>query len=396
MENEKINEMSLVAKVEQHARELFVAQPAEYVYHNAKHTESVVAAARKLSNDYSLSERDKDLLEVAAWLHDVKYPEGSEVHEQKACEMAGGFLPELGLSTQDIEFVKSCIGATKMGEEPDGIHQMIMKDADTAHLGKKNMIKYGNILRMEWELTQNKKLSDLEWTKINVEFLENHKYYTTIAKSEWEPEKQKILKRLKKTIEPVKPQVNQENSLEKKKDKTPERRSKGVETMFRVTLRNHIHLSRIADNKANFLLSISAIIISLLLSNLLVNISQGDPLYYPSFYFLAMCLITMILAIAATRPNITKGKFTKEKLLNKQTNILFFGNFHSVPLDDFTWGMEELMKNDELLYHSLTSDLYFLGKVLHKKYTYLRWGFHVFMFGIVSTSIIFLIVSLSQ
>ena len=49
--------------------------------------------------------------------------------------------------------------------------------------------------------------------------------------------------------------------------------------MFRVALRNHITLSDIADTKANILLSVNAIIISLVLSNLLPKLDNPSNHY---------------------------------------------------------------------------------------------------------------------
>ncbi|MEQ8715051.1 MAG: DUF5706 domain-containing protein, partial [Cyclobacteriaceae bacterium] len=58
-------------------------------------------------------------------------------------------------------------------------------------------------------------------------------------------------------------------------------------------------------------------------------------------------------------------------------------NFHNMKLDDYEWGMKEMMKDADYLYGSLTKDIYFLGKVLGKKYRMLRAAYTIFMFGFV-------------
>ncbi len=97
----------------------------------------------------------------------------------------------------------------------------------------------------------------------------------------------------------------------------------------------------------------------------------------------------MVLAVLATRPNITSGQFTKEDVANKKVNLLFFGNFHKMKLSDYEWAISELVKDKDYIYSSLTKDLYFLGLVLHRKYKILRLTYVIFMVGIVISVLAF-------
>ena len=99
------------------------------------------------------------------------------------------------------------------------------------------------------------------------------------------------------------------------------------------------------------------------------------------------CLITLVYAILVTRPVVTTGTFTKEDIKNKKANLLFFGNFYSMPLKDFTWGMKELITNQDYLYDSMINDYYHLGQVLGEKYRKLRICYTLFMYG-VNTSVV--------
>jgi hypothetical protein len=174
----------------------------------------------------------------------------------------------------------------------------------------------------------------------------------------------------------------EELSFKKNKIELPER---GIETMFRVALRNHITLSDIADTKANILLSVNAIIISLVLSNLVSKLDNpsNDYLIWPTVIFTGFTVVSIILSILATRPNVTQGKFSKQDVAAKKVNLLFFGNFHKMALNEFEWAMGEMMQDRDYLYGSLTKDLYFLGLVLNRKYKLLRLTYSVFMVGIV-------------
>ena len=85
----------------------------------------------------------------------------------------------------------------------------------------------------------------------------------------------------------------------------------------------------------------------------------------------------------ASRPNESSGKFTREDIQNKRTNLLFFGNFHAMKVEDYQWGMQQMMRDADYLYGSMIKDIYYLGKVLGRKYRYLRIAYSIFMYGFV-------------
>jgi len=186
---------------------------------------------------------------------------------------------------------------------------------------------------------------------------------------------------------------SKDTGKDKKKDKPKkdkEKKSKGVETMFRITAGNNMRLSKIADDKAHFLLSINSIIISLLVSLVLRKINEQPQYIIPSILFLITSLITFILAILATTPIITHGTFRKKDVENKKADLLFFGNYHNMDIADYEWGMREMIKDKDFLYGNLIRDNYHLGLVLDKKYKRLRIAFKIFMFGFILSIVTFL------
>ena len=374
--------------------------PLQVVYHNFEHTSKVVEAVNEIAIGESISEDDLEVLLLAAWFHDTGFIQGYDNHEEKSKAIAHKFLTENGVSKDKIDRVFSLIGVTKMPQNPTNKFEEIICDADLFHLGEENFKEKGNLLRTERENLSGKSLTDIEWMKENVNFLGNHKYFTDYAFNKLNAQKTqnwvKIQKELKKTVEKSdelelkKKTKNDALKLKKQKNDRPER---GIETMYRVTLRNHIKLSDIADTKANILLSVSAIILSIALSSLFPKLDKPDNYYliYPTLFFLLITVVTMIFSILSTRPKVTSGKFTKEDVANKKVNLLFFGNFHKMPLEDFQEGMTALMNDRDYLYKSLMKDLYFLGIVLEKKYKLLRIAYSIFMIGIIGSVIAFVI-----
>src|SRR5690606_31916083 len=89
--------------------------------------------------------------------------------------------------------------------------------------------------------------------------------------------------------------------------------SKGIETMFRTTMASHLQLSVIADNKANMLISVNAIIASIMISSFFNKFQDVPHLLLPSILLTVVCLVTIILAIRSTRPNTKNTAMPENK-----------------------------------------------------------------------------------
>lgn len=370
---------------------------SKFVYHNLSHTKRVVSKTQEIAEGLALSEIETQQLALAAWFHDTGYTKCIDDHEDDGVIVATDFLTKHNASEETIKVIGELIMATKMGSSPKTLLEKVICDADCSHIGSKNFSDLTELLRKEWELTKDRVLSESEWLDENINFItHSHKFHTSFATKNWEKQKGKNLARVlkdKKKIELESSKLQQKKAELKFKKNKVELPERGIETMFRVALRNHITLSDIADTKANILLSVNAIIISMVLSNLVSKLDNpsNDYLIYPTIVFTIFTVASMVLSILATRPNVTQGKFNKEDVANKKVNLLFFGNFHKMKLDEFEWAMGEMMKDRDYLYGSLTKDLYFLGLVLNRKYGLLRTTYTVFMIGIVVSVLSFVI-----
>jgi HD superfamily phosphodiesterase len=370
------------------------------VYHNYNHTCSVVEAANEIALAENISKDDLEIVLLAAWFHDTGFTKDASCHEKGSLEIAEEYLTKKGFDAGKIKQVLLCIEATRMPQNPTSKLEEIICDADLFHLGTENFNEKANLIRSEWELLCDKHLTDVEWFEENIKFIGEHKYFTNYAFNKLNAQKTanwlKVQKELKKaTIKNVEQELKaktKKEEVQRKKTKS-NRPERGIETMYRVTLKNHIKLSDIADTKANILLSVSAIILSIALSTLFPKLDKADNYYliYPTMLFLFVSVVTMIFSILSTRPKVTSGTFTKEDVKNRKVNLLFFGNFYKMPLEEFQKGMTEMMNDRDYLYESLMKDLYFLGVVLDKKYKLLRIAYTIFMVGIIASVIAFII-----
>ena len=165
--------------------------------------------------------------------------------------------------------------------------------------------------------------------------------------------------------------------------------NKSAQMIFKTALRNHIDLTSIADNKANLMLSINALIITVAMPLLAANVTEHAHLIYPVGVLLVTCVVSMVYATLATRPINTKGDTSLEQIKSTTSNLFFYGNFHKMGFKKYKEGVKIVMSSDEKLDDSIMSDLYYLGEALGKKFGLLRICYSIFMFGIISSVIIF-------
>jgi len=302
--------------------------------------------------------------------------------------------------------------------------EQIICDADLFHLGTSAFKEKNKLLREELNDFGNLELSKKDWRKKNIEFLLKHTYFTSYAKEHLDPLKQIYLEELNKKIA-VEEKVNKKpgkdskdskdpkpalvvknekpkdkglsNEEQKKLDEVKKKKEKesqserAISTVFRIVAQSQNNLSQMADSKANILISVNSIILSIVIGTVFKDLLTDSNLQIPVAILVTVCMLAIIFGILATRPTITSGTFTKEDIADKKTNLLFFGNFHKMGYGDYDWAMTELLADKNYLYSSMIKDTYFLGIVLAKKYRYLRIAYNIFMYGLVLSMIAFTI-----
>lgn len=394
----------LISKVETFVIELLNEKlNPDFRYHNLRHTKTVVEGSKVIGKAENLKHAEMEVLLIAAWFHDTGYVYTIEGHEEESIRIATDFLSKENVDIEIIKKVGNCIRATTFGSTPTKNIEKIICDADMFHLIKDNYEDFATNLRKEWTLVDGKYFNDLEWNMLNLNFLTSHEFKTDSAKNIMSEKKEKIISGLRKTIKKLKKKIDfkltselgvsaeELKVLKKKLLKVESRPERGIETMFRLTSKNHIDISGMADSKANILISINTIIISVLLGSLMQKLDNNPHLIIPTIILLMVTLISIVYSVLSLRPNITSGKFSKEDIKNQNVNLLFFGNFHKMERQDYHFGMNRLMENASFLYSNLIDDIFFLGVVLAKKYNYLRIAYTVFMYGIIIAVIFFLV-----
>ena len=171
--------------------------------------------------------------------------------------------------------------------------------------------------------------------------------------------------------------------LKKKLAKVAPRSERGVETLFRLLSKNQYTLNTMIDTKSNILISINALILSLILGTVMSQLGTDPHLIYPVVMMLFTNLASIAFAIFATRPELVHGK-------SEAKNLMFYGNFQDMEEDEYISKVTNLMNEGDELYKTIATDTYHLGKTIDRKFKLLRKSFNIFLIGIILSVIAFI------
>jgi predicted metal-dependent HD superfamily phosphohydrolase len=350
----------------------------KFYYHNVAHTQLVYESAKLLAQDAELGEEDSTNLILAATFHDTGFIRDPKNHEQESAKIAEAYLSEKEVNPAMISRIQELILATQLSWEGDDQLCLILRDADMSGLAQRNYLEIAESLRKEENWRNDKQVSSVDWIQENVKFIGKHQYLSKVGQKRFGKSKKKNLKKLKALANQNKPLTIAN--------------SKSAQTQLKTALRNHIDLSAIADNKANIMLSVNAIVITVGLP-LLVDRSMGLPeLQIPTLILAITSVVSMIFATLSTRPAKMPGLTSIESIENKKSNLFFFGNFYKMNFDDYDQGMSKVVGDNSNLDKAITRDLFYLGKSLGIKYERLRLCYNIFMIGIVASVLSYVIV----
>ena len=387
------------------------------IYHNFQHTEAVVEHALQIASQYKLDSKSLFIIQAAAWFLDTGYIDDPLHPEKRGARLAEKLLSQISIDPEIIKSIKSCILASMLPQKPQNLIEQIVCDAAMFYLGTDDFPERSKLMRKEHALITGKKISKEDWKRRNIQLLQNHQFKTEYGKEIFEDQQKQNLNRLlgKDSLVPEAendavnelegPGINQPladsnepivqtskkhaHASETAASEEKKRPSRGIETMFRISSNNHQALSQMADSKAHIMITVNSIIISVLLSVLFRSLDKEVHLAFPVALLLIVNVVTIVFSILATRPNIPSGKFSDEDLSEQRVNLLFFGNFYKMQLNNFSEGMTRLMEDRNFLYSSLIKNLHQQGLVLGKKYRLLRISYNVFMYGLVLSLVAF-------
>ena len=357
----------------------------KFTFHTLEHTLRVVGQAELIGKQEGLNENEMAAVLVAAWFHDSGYLIQLENHEEASIELLRSFFNENREKPDFVALVETCILVTKRDREPQNHCEKVILDADISHIADENFIIISKKLRKERSNCEERVISPLDYWQETLLFLEKQQFYTAFAQTEFQPEKERNIARVKELIAGLQQKPKTKGNPKERST------SRGVESMFRLTGNNQMRLSAIADKKANILISINSILISVSAVVASSKPSGTGDLIAPVIILFVASLLSLVFAILSCRPHLGNWKYSEKDIKERRVNLLFFGNFFRIPYPQYNEAMKEMMHDYDYLYSNMIRDQYSLGLSLTRKYKLLRMAYNIFMYGFILAAIIFVI-----
>ena len=389
---------SVFAEAKEHVFNLFKKQSnARLVYHNFERTDQFVQTIETIAAEIKASEQAKEIARLAGLFYFSGYLTNYAKASETSVQEAEQFLLARNFSRAKTEKIKDLIRLQTTNKTPVTPEQELFNDAYNSMVYGETFAKQAPLKQLEEELMMQNKVSKEQWTSVQLQNLLNTKFYTSYGKKKYEPILAQNIYAAKKQIdkyqkrgmvtfeEPEAPSI-----FEELEEEIPNR---AIQTYFRTNYRNHINLSAIADNKANIMISVNAILLSVLISLLTYkNMTETNPMVLMAvIIFFITGLTSLIYAVLSARPKVTTINKNITDIHEIKKNLVFFGNYVHLEVEEYEQAIDAMFRDSELIYGNMTRDIYYLGKVLDKKYRYLTNSYNIFMVGFVATAITFII-----
>lgn len=158
-------------------------------YHGLHHTMDVLRVVTELCQIEGVGRIEATLAKTAALFHDAGFVKNHHAgHELEGCLLAREALGGFGYSAAHIETICGMIMATKIPQSPQSLLDQILCDADLDYLGRTDFFPIGDSLFAEmvaYQLIESRPA----WNRLQVSFLEAHRYHTPTNKARREPAK---------------------------------------------------------------------------------------------------------------------------------------------------------------------------------------------------------------
>ncbi|MCB1876076.1 MAG: hypothetical protein KDH88_08885 [Chromatiales bacterium] len=158
-----------------------------------------------------------------------------------------------------------------------------------------------------------------------------------------------------------------------------------LDHLLRQTRFHLISFSQMADTKANILLGVSSVLLSISLTKV------TDPRFTGALVVLvAFLLVTIFLALMTVIPKVASFRSTPRSADDPTFNPLYFGDYVHVSYEEYARNMEELLNDSDACYEVMVKEIYYSGiYLMQNKYRYIRLGYVFFFTGLICSTLIF-------
>ncbi|SCY66068.1 DUF3616 domain-containing protein [Paracoccus tibetensis] len=216
------------------------------------------------------------------------------------------------------------------------------------------------------------------------------------------------------------PDATPQEGKRKKKPK-PIGTEKAVETMFRNSYRAELDTIALAATKANIMISLNGFIISALMISGAFIFASSPAFLFPAGVFLVTAAVSIVFALLSASPERSdlfsgmrdwavavrhrqarlrdlRGYMTRARRgtpADGPQNVLIYEQRVRLSPEEYWAEMQDMMRNRERIYYSMSDQLYWLALVADRKFRLLNMSYTVFRWGLLATMLSFLLLKLS-
>lgn len=161
--------------------------------------------------------------------------------------------------------------------------------------------------------------------------------------------------------------------------------SRGVDSLFRNAYRAQLDMLTLAAAKANIMISLNGLLMSLLIISGTHFVSIDGRYAIPIALLLVGCAIATVFAVLAARPNARLGRCRREDFDADRARLLVFEDFSDLDEDDYIDAMRSMLGDRQRVYENMIAHVYRLGATADRKYRRLYYAYTTFMIGVVAS-----------
>lgn len=366
----------VLIEAEKFVATLFETQDdGKYPFHSFKFISDLVEVAREIADENVSDATQRERIAIAAWFIYSGFAQGHPAIAEKSLAFASEFLSEFNYPLDGCEQVLGFVKDFSKSGPPTSIAQEVLHDASIAFMAKKKFKKKFRLLREELEAIGQHKYTDSEWISYRNGLLASSKFYSVFAKRKYNA---KLLQNLNELdnesleISGNMPAVKIGRGLER-----------GVDTLLRTQSRYLSNLVSLVDRKAQMIIGVNSISLSILISTFEDMVSARSAYMIPLGIFVTINLLTMIYAVLVISPRLPKHQVTsQEDILLKNGSLMAQLIFSEIDYANFKLGMQQAMTDEGYLYDIMLKNMYDTGRVLMSKFRRLQTAYRIFIFGI--------------
>src|SRR5450432_665407 len=348
----------------------------------------LAAEAKKISNSVDLQGMDHQNAVTATLFRYAGFTDIGTGRTESMRALIQQYFEEFDYPVNDRLVVETAIQKAIDYKFAVTMVEEVVSDAVFSQLADPTFLE--NIILIKEELFRIGGLErpELYYLKYFLSLFVKVRYYTAYANENYTKIGQKNFELVDKRIKKI------DSGHNKAKNETPLLTNKETEDLFKIAFRNYNHLISVADSKASLLMRVNSVIISITIAFLIGKGGRTLAVLWPAIILMTVSMITIFLAILASRPQ--NNSFLEDKKSHSYQQF-YFGSFDMVDTsflkasweDYFKQLMELFSMPKETVYMEVYKESYNVRRVLAKKFNYLTLAYWVFLLGFLISIISF-------